>query len=113
MDLTAQLTKRRTVRRFLKRAVNDYCYWLCRGNVIADTWNLANNFIGFEDCLNLTNGASYNKATAHGLAFKLLELGCLIFINHLGRSLFKALLGKVNQNHKDQDDADKDEATKL
>jgi hypothetical protein len=113
VDLTAQLTERRTIGCLLKRAVNDYCNWLGGGNVIANTWNLANNLIGFEDCLNLTNGASYNKATAHRLAFKLLELGCLILVNHLDRSLFKALLGKVNQNHKDQDDADKDKATKL
>ena len=113
MDLTAQLTQWRTIRCFLKRAVNDYCNWLGWGNVIADPRNLANNLIGLKDCLNLTNGASYNKATAHGLAFKLLELGCLIFINHLDCSLFKALLGKVNENHKDQDDAYEDEATKL
>jgi hypothetical protein len=60
-----QLAKGRTIRRFFIWSFNDDRNLMSRGNVVAESWLIANNFIDFENFHYFGGSFCHHKTTAH------------------------------------------------
>jgi hypothetical protein len=68
VHLAVQIADRRPVRSFFVGTFDDYRNLMGRGNVVAESRLLANDFINFKNRQNFGCRLGHNETTAHYLA---------------------------------------------